>query len=296
VTKRKKTAAVGANPEDCGNVRLQKILAAAGIASRRKAEEIILEGRVQVNGAIVTEIGTKADPAKDHIKVDGKLLRGPERLRYYMLNKPKGWVTTVSDPQHRPTVAQAFAHVRERLYPVGRLDFASEGLLIMTNDGDLANGLMRAASGVEKVYLVKVAGRPAPEAIERLAEGVRIDRGIIGEGKVLTAPSGVQLYRDGENPWYQVTLVEGRNRQIRKMFEEVGHHVEKIRRIAYGPLTLDVEPGEHRELTELEVGNLRRATRGFKPMKPPPKDHRARMRGKNAAPGATSKAAPGTRQ
>ena len=238
------------------------------LPARRKAEEIILEGRVKVNGEIVTEIGTKADPAKDHIRVDGKLLQGPERPRYFVLNKPRGVVTTLNDPQHRPTVAQIFGHVRERLYPVGRLDYASEGLLIMTNDGDLANGLMRAASGVEKVYLVKIAGRPTNDAIEKLAEGVRIDRGVAGEGKVMTSPSGVRMFRDGENPWYEVTLVEGRNRQIRKMFEEVGHHVEKIRRIAYGPLKLDVEPGEYRELTELEVENLRRATKGFKPKAP----------------------------
>ncbi len=277
MTKRKKAPAREIDPEDAGKVRLQKILAAAGIASRRKAEEYILEGRVVVNGQIVTEIGTKADPAKDHIKVDGKLLKGPERPRYFVLNKPKGMVTTLSDPQHRPTVGQILSSVRERLYPVGRLDYNSEGLLIMTNDGDLANGLMRAASGVEKVYIVKIAGRPTNEAVEKLAEGVRIDRGIIGEGKVLTAPSGVRLFRDGENPWYEVTLVEGRNRQIRKMFEEVGHHVEKIRRIAYGPLKLDVEPGEFRELTDLEVENLRRATKGYKPVKLPPKDHRARF-------------------
>jgi 23S rRNA pseudouridine2605 synthase len=147
----------------------------------------------------------------------------------------------------------------------------------MTNDGDLANALMRPASEVEKVYLVKISGYPTDEQIQHLSDGVRIDRGIIGEGKVVTAPSGVRLYRKGENPWYEVTLVEGRNRQIRKMFEEVGHHVEKIRRIAYGPLKLDVEPGEYRELNDLEVLNLRRATKGFKPAKAPPKDHRARM-------------------
>jgi 23S rRNA pseudouridine2605 synthase len=250
-------------------VRLQKILAAAGIASRRKAEEMILAGRVKVNGAIVTELGTKADAARDHIRVDGKLLQGAERMRYFVLNKPKGMVTTLKDPQHRPTVAEVFSHVRERLYPVGRLDYSSEGLLLMTNDGDLANGLMRAASGVEKVYLVKIAGNPTNEALKKLSDGVRIDRGIAGEGKVLTAPSGVRQFRGGENPWYEVTLVEGRNRQIRKMFEEVGHHVEKIRRIAYGPLKLDVEPGEFRELSEHEVENLRRAVKGFKPKNAP---------------------------
>jgi len=139
------------------------------------------------------------------------------------------------------------------------LDYASEGLLIMTNDGELANSLMRAASGVEKVYLVKVAGRPDEGVLDRLREGVRIDRGLAGEGKVLTSPAGVQLVRDADNPWFQVTLIEGRNRQIRKMFEETGHHVEKIRRVGYGPLELDVPPGEYRELEPKEVEALRRA-------------------------------------
>ncbi len=257
---RRKPAAKAAEPAgDKSQVRLQKLMAAAGIASRRKAEEYITSGRVQVNGKIVTELGAKADPARDHIKVDGKLLKGPERPRYFMVNKPRGYVTTLSDPQHRPTVAEIFSRVRERLYPVGRLDYASEGLLIMTNDGELANSLMRAASGVEKVYLVKVAGRPDDGVLERLREGVRIDRGLVGDGKVLTAPAGVELIRDAENPWFKVTLIEGRNRQIRKMFEETGHHVEKIRRVGYGPLVLDVPPGEYRELEPKEVEALRRA-------------------------------------
>ena len=242
-----------------GAVRLQKLIAGAGITSRRKAEELITSGRVQVNGQIVTELGAKADSAKDYIKVDGKLLKGSERPRYFMVNKPRGYVTTLSDPQHRPTIAQLFSRIRERLYPVGRLDYASEGLLIMTNDGELANSLMRAASGVEKVYLVKVAGRPDEGVLDRLREGVRIDRGLAGEGKVLTSPAGVQLVRDADNPWFQVTLIEGRNRQIRKMFEETGHHVEKIRRVGYGPLELDVPPGEYRELEPKEVEALRRA-------------------------------------
>jgi 23S rRNA pseudouridine2605 synthase len=262
VTRRKPAEKSAVKPEsggDSSQVRLQKIMSAAGLASRRKAEEYITSGRVQVNGKIVTELGAKADPANDHIKVDGKLLKGPERPRYFMLNKPRGYVTTLSDPQNRPTVAQLFSRIRERLYPVGRLDYASEGLLIMTNDGELANSLMRAASGVEKVYLVKVAGRPDEGVLERLREGVRIDRGLVGDGKVLTAPAGVELIRDAENPWFQVTLIEGRNRQIRKMFEETGHHVEKIRRVGYGPLTLDVEPGEYRELEPKEIEALRRA-------------------------------------
>ncbi len=147
--------------------RLQKILAQAGIASRRKAEEIILEGRVQVNGTTVTELGTRADATKDHIRVDGKLLHGPEQQRYYMLNKPRGYVTTLDDPQKRPTVMQLMQQKagphgdQVRLYPVGRLDYLSEGLLLMTNDGALANSLSKAAAGVEKTYLVKVSGVPA---------------------------------------------------------------------------------------------------------------------------------------
>ena len=249
-------------PEAPTGERLQKIIASAGIASRRKAEELILAGRVQINGKIVTELGTRANPAEDHIRVDGKLLQGPERLRYFMLNKPKGYVTTSSDPQGRHTVMEFF-HGRgrggERVYPVGRLDYASEGLLIMTNDGDLANKLTRASSQVEKVYLVKISGRPAEADLDQIRSGIMIDKGLPGEGRVMTAPVGLRLVRDAENPWFELTLIEGRNREIRKMFEEVGHHVEKIRRVGYGPLVLDVEPGEVRELTTAEVENLQRA-------------------------------------
>jgi 23S rRNA pseudouridine2605 synthase len=247
--------------------RLQKIIASAGIASRRKAEELILDGRVQVNGQVITELGTKADPAQDHIRVDGKLLQGPERLRYFMLNKPKGYVTTSSDPQGRHTVMEFF-HGRgrggERIYPVGRLDYASEGLLLMTNDGELANLLTRAASQVEKVYLVKISGRPPEGSLDQIRSGIMIDKGHPGEGRVMTAPVGLRLVREAENPWFELTLIEGRNREIRKMFEEVGHHVEKIRRVGYGPLVLDVEPGEVRELSADEVEQLRRAARRTK--------------------------------
>ncbi len=244
--------------------RLQKIIASAGIASRRKAEELILAGRVQINGQIVTELGTKADPAHDHIRVDGKLLQGPERLRYFMLNKPKGYVTTSSDPQGRHTVTEFFrgrGRGGERVYPVGRLDYASEGLLLMTNDGDLANQLTRASSQVEKVYLVKISGQPSEENLDQIRNGIMIDKGRPGEGRVMTAPVGLRLVRSAENPWFELTLIEGRNREIRKMFEEVGHHVEKIRRVGYGPLVLDVEPGELRELTTSEVEQLRHAAR-----------------------------------
>ena len=253
--------------------RLQKILAAAGVASRRKAEELILAGRVRVNGEVVAELGTKHDPERDHVRVDGRLLKGPERRRYFLLNKPRGYVTTVDDPQGRPTVMELMEGVRGgrvRLYPVGRLDYLSEGLLLMTNDGELANRLSRAAAGVEKTYLVKVAGVPAERGLEQIRRGIAIDRGRLNEvragrrDRVVTAPAKVELARGGENPWYEVTLIEGRNRQIRKMFEEIGHHVEKIRRIGYGALRLDVAPGKFRELTEGEVTALERAAAGKK--------------------------------
>lgn len=249
--------------------RLQKILAKAGIASRRHAEELITEGRVQVNGQVVTTLGSKADAARDHIRVDGKLLHGAERLRYFVLNKPRGYVTTVSDPEGRATVMEFFAKMGERLYPVGRLDYLSEGLLIVTNDGELANKLTRAASGVEKTYLVKVSGQPSEDAIETLRQGVSIPKGRAdssreegGEGRVTTAPARIREIRMGENPWFEVVLIEGRNRELRKMFEEIGHHVEKIRRVGYGPLVLDMEPGKFRELDPEELRLLRLAAEG----------------------------------
>lgn len=256
--------------------RLQKILAQAGIASRRKAEQIILDGRVQVNGNVVKELGTRHDISKDHIRVDGKLLHGREQQRYYMLNKPRGYVTTLDDPEHRPTVMQLMTkqkgphgdHVR--LYPVGRLDYLSEGLLLLTNDGELANSLSKAATGVEKTYLVKISGQPPASGLDQIRRGIMIDRGRLNEvrsgrrDRVITAPAKLELVRGGDNPWYELTLTEGRNRQLRKMFEEIGHHVEKIRRIGYGALRLDVPPGEFRELTPGEVTALGRAAKGQK--------------------------------
>jgi 23S rRNA pseudouridine2605 synthase len=242
--------------------RLQKIIAAAGVASRRKAEELITAGRVQVNGQPVTELGSKADPEHDHIRVDGKLLRAPERFSYIVLNKPKGYVTTVSDPEHRPTVMDLVKSVKGRVYPVGRLDWASEGLLLFTNDGELANSLMKAASHVAKKYVVKVAGTPDETKLDKLRRGVSIAEK--GGRRVRTAPAQIKLIREGDNPWLEVTIIEGRNRQVRKMFEEVGHHVEKIRRVQYGPLLLDVPPGEFRSLTLEEVAKLKSATSGSK--------------------------------
>src|ERR1700757_3174185 len=237
--------------------RLQKIIAAAGVASRRKAEELITSGHVQVNGQTVTELGSKADPEKDHIRVNGKLLKGAQRHVYLLLNKPVGFVTTVSDPEKRPTVMGLIRGVGSRVYPVGRLDYASEGLVLMTNDGTLAHKLMKAASHVPKTYVVKVSGKPSDQAIERLRGGLSI---ATDEGKrVRTSPAKIRIVKDAANPWYEVTLIEGRNRQIRRMFEEVGHHVEKIKRGKYGPLSLDVPPGKFRALTLKEVDRLRTA-------------------------------------
>ena len=268
--------------------RLQKILAKSGIASRRHAEELISSGRVQVNGKVVTELGSKADPSRDHIRVDGKLLQGSERHRYFMLNKPKGYVTTVSDPEGRPTIMEFFSKTRERLYPVGRLDYLSEGLLLVTNDGELANKLTRAASNVEKTYLVKISGQPSEEDLDRLRQGVPIAKGKPGSTRVHTAPAEIRPFRPGkqtgkkgpssrpvDNPWYEVVLIEGRNRELRKMFEEIGHHVEKIRRVGYGPLVLDLEPGKIRELEPEEVENLRKAAEG-KYRKPKTREPRKR--------------------
>ena len=239
--------------------RLQKIIAAAGITSRRKAEDLISSGRVFVNGQAVTQLGAKADAARDHIRVDGKLLRAPERHVYLLVNKPRGYVTSVSDPEGRPTIMELVRGVSARIYPVGRLDYASEGLVLMTNDGDLAQRLMHASSHVPKTYLVKVAGKPDAEALGKLRAGVNIAiEGAHGRKRhVKTAPARIQLARDAPNPWYEVTLIEGRNRQIRRMFEQVGHRVEKIKRVRYANLELDVEPGKWRALESSEIQRLK---------------------------------------
>jgi 23S rRNA pseudouridine2605 synthase len=239
--------------------RLQKIIAAAGIASRRKAEQIITTGLVSVNGQVVTELGTKADPDVDHIRVNGKLLHGPERHVYLLMNKPKGYVTTLHDPEHRPTVMDLLHGVGARVYPVGRLDYASEGLLLLTNDGEFANLLMKAASHVPKTYMVKVAGKPKDDGLSKLRAGLFI--GSEDGRRVKTAPARVNLIREANNPWYEVTLIEGKNRQIRRMFEEIGHHVEKIKRVRYGNLELDVHPGKFRKLTTEEVDRLKAMTK-----------------------------------
>ena len=239
--------------------RLQKILAAAGIASRRKAEEIIAAGRVTLNGQVVTEQGSKADPLVDAIAVDGKPVKAAQPLVYFLLNKPKGYVTTVNDPEGRPTVLDLLGTLRQRVYPVGRLDYASEGLLILTNDGALAQKLTKAGSHIPKTYLVKISGKPTEQAIEKLRAGIFIT---LEDGRrVRTSPAKIRLTENASNPWYEVVLIEGRNRQIRRMFLEVGFHVEKIKRIQLGPIALDVAPGKFRPLTKSEVFQLKTLAR-----------------------------------
>jgi 23S rRNA pseudouridine2605 synthase len=232
--------------------RLQKLLAHAGVTSRRKAEQLIVEGRVTVNGKCITELGTKADPARDHIKVDGKLIRFSNRQVYFVLNKPTGYVTTASDPEGRPTVLDLMKGVRERVYPVGRLDYHSEGLLLLTNDGEFANRITSAKNHVVKTYVVKVTGTLTEEQETWFREG------IVLEGR-RTAPAGLKLIRRATNPWYEVKLTEGRQNQIRLMFKYFGKLVEKLRRVKIGFLELGpIKSGEYRPLTAGEVARFRK--------------------------------------
>ena len=232
--------------------RLQKILANAGVASRRKAEELITAGRVSVNGKTVTELGSKADISVDRVKVDGRVLTPPKHHLYIALNKPKNCVTTASDPQGRQTVLSFFKGMRERIYPVGRLDYSSEGLLLLTNDGEFANRLMSPASHVTKTYLAKVNGALTAEQEEQFRRGIPM------HGR-RTAPAGLRLIRKGENPWYEVRLVEGRQNQIRIMFKHFGRLVEKLKRVKIGFLELGtLKPGAYRTLTNTEVARFRK--------------------------------------
>jgi 23S rRNA pseudouridine2605 synthase len=231
--------------------RLQKILSTAGVASRRKAEQMIVEGRVQVNGETVAELGSKADLDRDHIKVDGKLIHKPSRKIYLAVNKPREVVTTLSDPQGRKTITDVVRGVKSRVYPVGRLDYQSEGLLLMTNDGEFANRILSASSHVEKTYVVKVNRSLTQEQEEQFREGVPV------HGRK-TAPAKLKPIKPGASPWYEVRLIEGRQNQIRMMFRHFGVLVEKLRRVRIGFLPLDVEPGEWRHLTPKEVDRFRK--------------------------------------
>jgi 23S rRNA pseudouridine2605 synthase len=235
-------------------VRLQKLISQAGVTSRRKAETMMLEGRVTVNGRIVTELGAKADPATDHIKVDGKLLQFKQPGLYIMLHKPPGFITTMSDPEGRPTVMDLVRGLKGRLYPVGRLDYQTEGLLLLTNDGELAHALMHPKFKVMKRYEAKIKGVVPDEEIVKLSRGVRLNDGT-------TAPCTVKkLGKLDKNSWLEVTLHEGRYRQVRRMFEAFGHDVIKLRRVGYGPLALEELPiGAYRRLSPREIDALRRS-------------------------------------
>ena len=232
--------------------RLQKLIAAAGIASRRHAEELITSGRVTVNGKVVNVLGTKADPKTDHIKVNGRLisqqLRSQEKI-YVLLNKPKGYLSSLSDPDHRPLVTELIPSSLGRLYPVGRLDFNTEGLLLLTNDGDFTNFVTSARNQIPKVYKVKVKGVPTDYAIHRLRGGIRLD-----DGKRAAAAEIERLEETKTNAWFAVTLHEGRNQQIRRMFDAIGHSVLKLSRIRIGPIDdSKLQTGEWRPLTPPEV-------------------------------------------
>jgi len=231
--------------------RLQKILSHAGVTSRRKAEQLILEGRITVNGTIVTELGTKADLGRDHIKVDGKLLKEPSRLIYIAFNKPREVVTTLHDPQGRTTVIEFIRGLKERVYPVGRLDYSSEGLLLLTNDGEFTNRITAAKTHIEKWYVVKSNGPLTEEQLDEFRTGVPL------HGRK-TAPAKIKLIRDATAPWYEVRLIEGRQNQIRMMFRHFGRLVEKLRRVRIGFLELDQKPGTWRHLTPREIERFRR--------------------------------------
>lgn len=241
-------------PEKVGTEeRLQKILSRAGVASRRAAEGLIRDGKVTVNGKIITELGTKADPHKDHIRLNGRALRLPKSFTYILLNKPSGVVTTLFDPEGRPTVAELLGGVRARVVPVGRLDYHSAGLLLLTNDGELAMRITHPRYRIGKTYIAKVRGVIDSGALHRLATGVPVD----GER---TAPAEVFLIESrDDHSWIELTLHEGRNREVRRMCEAVGHPVGKLRRVRLGPIKLGKLPtGAYRELTEEEVYLLRR--------------------------------------
>ena len=236
--------------------RLQKIIAEMGIASRRKAEELILEGRVTVNGKPAS-IGLKADLFRDHIKVDGKLLVNPEKKVYYILNKPRGVVTSLSDPEKRPTVHDFLGGIRQRVFPVGRLDYDSEGMLLLTNDGEFAHAVLHPSKKIPKTYLVKIKGVLEEEDLERLRTGIRLDR-------TMTAPAKVKRLRKTEsNSWIEMTIFEGKKRQIRRMLERVGHPVIRLMRVRINGLEMgELSPGACRRMTSEELDRIKREVFG----------------------------------
>ena len=283
--------------------RLQKILSQAGVASRRAAERLIVDGRISVNGTTVVELGSKADADADDIRVDGRRLAAPERKRYILLNKPVGFVSTRADPQRRRTVIDLLAGVREYVYPVGRLDYDTEGLLLLTNDGDLAARLTHPRHGVERSYEARVAGMPDAEALAQLRKGIPLDghRTLPAEATLLNAkrdseggpkglrprarearPKGLQP-REREGV-VQLTIREGRNRQVRRMLEAVGHPVRELTRTRIGPLTdRRLKPGAWRDLTAEEVTKLRAQANRPAPTPPPRRPRPAAARPRSAS-------------
>ncbi len=237
-----------AAPAD-GKERLQKIIAAAGICSRRKAEELILLGQVMVNNQVVNTLGAKADPANDIISVDGAVLEpGTQDLQYYLLNKPRGYITSTSDPQGRPTVMDLMGGIPSRIYPVGRLDYASEGLLLLTNDGEIAHKLMHPSSCVKRTYAVKIKGEVTDSHIRTIRKGVQLSDGFVKPVKVVRGD------RLQNKAWIEVTVMEGKNLEIRRIFAVVGLDVERLRRIGIGPLGIDLVPvGKFLRLTKQQV-------------------------------------------
>lgn len=232
--------------------RLQKIIARAGIASRREAEEMITAGSVTVNGEVVTQLGTKADPERDHIKVNGKLLRLTGEFVYLLLNKPKGVISTVNDPENRPVVTDLIKGVRARIYPVGRLDFNSEGVLLLTNDGELTNRLLSPKSKCPKTYVVRVSGTPTPATLQRMERGLTVDGTRYG-------PCKIEPLKYGSHSWLKVVLHEGKNHQLKKMFESVGYPVSSLKRMAFAFLTpVGLMPGQWRQLSKGEVERLQK--------------------------------------
>jgi len=257
-------------------IRLQKAIADSGLASRRKAEELIAAGRVVVNGRVVTELGTKVDPTRDHIKVDGRHLKPMPPQTFLIVNKPRGFVSSLSDPEGRPTITNLLRGVTMRVFPVGRLDFDSEGLLLLTNDGQIAHTLLHPRYHVQKTYLIKVKGVLTDEDIASLERGVKLEDG-------LTAPAQVKKVRKAEaNSWLEITIHEGRKHQVKRMLEVVGHPVLRLTRVRFGPLALgDLAPGEFRFLTDREANALRallKATREAQPPSPLPLASRLRRR------------------
>lgn len=252
-------------PEPAGE-RLQKVLARAGVASRRAAETLITEGRVEVNGETVTRLGVRVDPASDRVRVDGRPVRVPEApTAYWAFHKPRGIVTTLSDPEGRKTIRDYLPNLSGRLFAVGRLDYHSEGLLLLTDDGDLARNLMHPSTEVPKRYLVKVRGCPSTSAIEQLRRGVVLD------GRSCR-PRGVWLRKRAPNAWVEIVVTEGRKHLVRRLLAAIGHPVSKLKRTKYGPIPLGtLPPGGARRLTPTEVRGLEAATRPSGRSRRPPR-------------------------